>query len=140
MHTAEAGVVASYLEVLAGVCYAQPDALPMLLDGSTAAVHAFVDHWLSLAAFRWAAGLLLPRCRGVALLLLRVDRPLQHPCSPCLRALHAMRTGPAEEACIGDRCRRCTPGWGFPLCPGPPDVLLPGHGSERHSLQVVHVT
>ena len=56
MNTAEAGVVASYLEVLAAVCYAQPQSLPLLLDGSTAAVHAFVDHWLSLAAFRWARG------------------------------------------------------------------------------------
>ena len=52
MNTHEAGVVAAYLEVLSGVCFAQPESLPLLLDGSAAAVHAFVDHWLSLAAFR----------------------------------------------------------------------------------------
>ena len=34
--------------------YAQPNALLALLEGSTPALHAFVDHWLALAAFRWA--------------------------------------------------------------------------------------
>ena len=55
MNTHEAGVMAAYLEVLAGVCFAQAASVPGLLDNSAAALHAFVDHWLSLAAYRWGA-------------------------------------------------------------------------------------
>ena len=52
MNPRTASIVASYLELLARVVYAQPASLPAMLEGSTAKLHALVDHWLALAAFR----------------------------------------------------------------------------------------
>ena len=67
MNPRTAGIIASYLEVLARVIYAQPNALLTLLEGSTPALHAFVDHWLALAAFRCAIA--LPTVRDTSMLV-----------------------------------------------------------------------